>query len=487
MTTPRDWSLGLRTRIAASIVLLTVAASAGVGFASYRVQADDSTERFVLAADASFQSTINHLRTEEELYGEGRVAVLAEEMDRWAGVGWSAVDLGSPPVSWPPAEGEPSGGVYSATAGDPQHRDAPVPAELVREAVVGAAPAVQRDPHRSGWLLVAGEVTPGLVLVQHYGMHRLDVELSRLRHQLAAISAVVAFLATVAAILAANQVSRPLRTAAEAARRFGEGDLGTRLPVAGRDDLADLATAFNAMAERLSHSITDLRAKDEQQRRFVSDVTHDLRTPLASMVAAADSLNSMDGASRARAAELLAVQSRRLARLVEDLLEISRFDAGAVEVLREPVDLAELVGDAVALAAPDVDTSVRVVGDVLVTGDARRLHTIVRNLLTNAVTHGAEPVAVTVDGTDSGTVLVRVADSGPGVPEDLVPIVFDRFVRGDSSRRVTEGSGLGLSIAAQNTVAHGGHLAVHNAGGAVFTVTLPRGEPPPTSRGDDEA
>ena len=112
-------------------------------------------------------------------------------------------------------------------------------------------------------------------------------------------------------------------------------------------------------------------------------------------------------------------------------------------------------------------------GDVTVTADPRRIHTIVCNLLSNAFRHGASPITVTLDGTGD-EVIVRVADSGPGVPDELLPILFDRFTRGDRARQATDGSGLGLAIARENALVHKGSLTVHNDGGAVFTLTLPR-------------
>jgi two-component system sensor histidine kinase MtrB len=133
------------------------------------------------------------------------------------------------------------------------------------------------------------------------------------------------------------------------------------------------------------------------------------------------------------------------------------------------------VADAVALSASEDGIQVVVAGDASMTGDPRRLHTIVRNMVTNADRHGARPITITIDGTAVEQVRVAVADSGPGLPADLAPYVFDRFARGDHSRRKTEGSGLGLAIAYENAALHGGRLEVANSGGAVFTLTLPRG------------
>jgi two-component system sensor histidine kinase MtrB len=135
----------------------------------------------------------------------------------------------------------------------------------------------------------------------------------------------------------------------------------------------------------------------------------------------------------------------------------------------EPVDLRALLLDAVEASGGSAD----VIGDAIVPADPRRLHTVARNLLVNAVRHGAEPVTVTIDATGPDWVTVRFADSGCGVPADLMPVVFDRFVRGSRSRTAA-GSGLGLAIARENVLVHGGRLDVHNDGGAVFTLSLPR-------------
>jgi two-component system sensor histidine kinase MtrB len=222
------------------------------------------------------------------------------------------------------------------------------------------------------------------------------------------------------------------------------------------------------MARRLGESIEELRRKDEQQRQFVADVAHDLRTPMAVLIAASDGLSGPD---RDRSAELIASQSRRLSALVEDLLEMSRFDAGAAEFRPEPVDLRELCVDVVEMVAADIP--VRLVGDGVLVGDPRRLHTIVRNLVSNALHHGAPPITITIDGTVPSEVRVAVRDHGPGLPPALMPVVFDRFVRGDRSRR-SEGSGLGLAIAYENAVLHGGRIDVASPGGAEFTLVVPR-------------
>lgn len=203
-------------------------------------------------------------------------------------------------------------------------------------------------------------------------------------------------------------------------------------------------------------------------------LAHELRTPVAAIVAAADSLYSPEPAVRERSAVLLTTQCRQLARLVEDLLEMSRLDVGVLELWPEPVDLAAVVADAIELTAPGVDVTVRAVGDPVVRGEPRRLHTVVRNLLANAAYHGAEPIGVTIDGTRPAQLTITVKDSGPGIPEDLMPMVFDRFIRGDQTSHLTGGSGLGLAIAKENVRLHHGQIEAGNDAGAEFTVTLPR-------------
>ena len=249
---------------------------------------------------------------------------------------------------------------------------------------------------------------------------------------------------------------------------------------------AVLSTTLGVLAtrriQRQAHTdAAAARVRDQRQQRFVADVVHDLRTPLASMLAATDGLHSSDSGDRKRSAELLGIQARRLSTLVEDLLEISRFDAGAAELRPEIVDLQALVTDAVTLCAPDTEIAVSPTGDTSVHGDPRRLHTIVRNLVANALHHGAPPIAVTINGQVPHQVQVAVADSGPGLPTEQTPLIFDRFARGARARQDAAGSGLGLglAIASENAVLHGGRIEATSSQGAVFTLTVPRGIPIP--------
>ncbi|TVT19144.1 HAMP domain-containing histidine kinase [Amycolatopsis acidiphila] len=439
-----------------------------MAYAAYQLQSTDIRDRFIATARASFASDTAQARFVAQYVSGGSPADLVEGyMSREHGTTWCLFDLlpGSPPPM--------KAGAHYLVAG-PAARGGPppvdVPASLVDAALAAGGPAVNTTEPGAPYAIFAGATTPYVVLVEFHSLRGLQDELTKLRRNLELIALVVAALGVAGAIVAAKRIQRPVQAVGNAARQLGEGRLDTRVPVRGRDEVAELARSFNSMAQQVGDSIAELHAKDRQQRRFVADVAHDLRTPVAAMVAAVDGLDH--AATRERSTRLLGAQARRLARLVEDLLEMSRFDAGAVHLETEPVDLADLWADASELVGADI--GLRSTGDVTVNGDPRRLHTIARNLLTNALTHGAPPVTVDLDGSRPEEVTVRVADHGPGVPDDLLRLVFDRFVRGDRARTATQGSGLGLAIAQENARLHGGLLVAANASGAVFTLTLPR-------------
>lgn len=274
---------------------------------------------------------------------------------------------------------------------------------------------------------------------------------------------------------AAAAITRPIRRTTAAARRFGAGELDVRLPARGKTELADLGNAFNAMAAQLSDTMRDLHESQTLQQRFVADVSHELRTPLAAMIAADEGLDSVDEQARRRSIELVRGQTRRLGKLVDDLLEMSRFDAGQTSIDHERVDLAALAADVVHTVAPGENVRITRLGDTTAEVDVRRIHTVLRNLVANAFQHGQPPVDVVVDGRDLDAVTVSVADDGPGVPSDIVPTIFDRFVRADEAR-TSQGahSGLGLAIALENARLHGATLALSPTGRTAFTLHLPR-------------
>ncbi|WP_369032580.1 ATP-binding protein [Streptomyces adonidis] len=299
-------------------------------------------------------------------------------------------------------------------------------------------------------------------------------------------------LAVLLALLAARGVLRPVRELRRATRSIAEGHLDTRLAVNGSDELAALSHTFNETAAALEESVTELRRMEARARRFAADVSHELRTPLAAMSAVTDILDE-DAAhldpDTATAVRLISGETVKLARLVEDLMEISRFDAGAAGLHLDEIDLADSVRRTLASRAwlDTVETRLPPPGTLRGSLDPRRLDVIVANLVGNALRHGERPVRLHVYGwehaDDGRRAVIEVQDSGPGIPEDVLPHVFDRFYKSDTARTRTEGSGLGLAITAENVHLHGGTIQAANGphGGAVFTVELPlrQDEPPP--------
>ncbi|MFJ9180160.1 MtrAB system histidine kinase MtrB [Streptomyces sp. NPDC102360] len=286
--------------------------------------------------------------------------------------------------------------------------------------------------------------------------------------------------------LVVRQVVTPVRMAAGVAERLSAGRLQERMKVTGEDDIARLGEAFNKMAQNLYLKIQQLEDLSRMQRRFVSDVSHELRTPLTTVRMAADVIHEarvdFDPVT-ARSAELLADQLDRFESLLADLLEISRFDAGAAALEAEPIDLREVVRRVVGGAEPLAErkgTHIRVVGDdqpVVAEADARRVERVLRNLVVNAVEHGDGRDVVVRLAAAGGAVAVAVRDYGVGLKPGEATRVFSRFWRADPARaRTTGGTGLGLSIALEDARLHGGWLQAWGepGGGSQFRLTLPR-------------
>ncbi|MGW3078462.1 MULTISPECIES: MtrAB system histidine kinase MtrB [unclassified Kitasatospora] len=283
-----------------------------------------------------------------------------------------------------------------------------------------------------------------------------------------------------------RQVVTPVRMAAGISERLADGHLEERMKVTGTDDIARLGESFNRMANALQAQIRQLEELSRVQRRFVSDVSHELRTPLTTVRMAADliydSREDLDPMA-ARSAELLQGQLDRFESLLADLLEISRFDAGAAILDAEPVDLREIVARVVEAADPLAQakgSAVVIRGDgepVLAEVDSRRIERILRNLVVNALEHGEGRDVVVRLGSADGAVAVGVRDYGIGLKPGEASRVFHRFWRADPSRvRTTGGTGLGLSIAVEDAHLHGGWLQAWGepGGGSHFRLTLPR-------------
>ena len=281
-------------------------------------------------------------------------------------------------------------------------------------------------------------------------------------------------------------VVTPIRVAAATSARLASGDLGVRIPEKGEDVIATLARSFNGMADSLQSQIRELAALSEVQQRFVSDVSHELRTPLTTIRLAGDVLydhRSTFPPAVERTAELLHTQVERFELLLSDLLEISKYDAGSVQLETEPTNLVHLAEDAIdglrslGDSKGTVLTLVAPGGHLDADVDPRRIRRIMHNLIGNAIEHGeGKPIIVSVDSNESAVAL-SVRDYGMGMSQAEMAHVFDRFWRADPSRqRTIGGTGLGLSISLEDAVVHGGWLQVwsHPGAGSCFRLTLPR-------------
>ena len=297
--------------------------------------------------------------------------------------------------------------------------------------------------------------------------------------------ALVVLLAAIASLVT-RWVVLPVRHAAQAAQRLSAGHLEERMQVLGVDDLAALATSFNEMAASLQAKLAELEDLSSVQRQFVSDVSHELRTPLSTIKMAADLLfesrDELDAAG-GRSAELLQSQLERFEELLVDLLEISRYDAGAATLEADLVDVCDLVrrsaDDAQQLAERKGS---RIEFRLPATGcfaevDRRRVERILRNVLVNAVEHGEGKDVVVTAAMDSAAVAVSVRDYGVGLRPGEQQRVFERFWRADPARaRTSGGTGLGLAISLEDARLHGGWLQAwgERDKGSVFRLTLPR-------------
>ncbi len=292
-----------------------------------------------------------------------------------------------------------------------------------------------------------------------------------------------ALLAALAVSLAVTQVlahgmTSPLRQMTAAARAMARGDYSRRVRASSRDEIGELAVAFNQMA-------ADLEAVDQQRRELIANVSHELRTPITALQAVLE--NVVDGVAEPDPATLRTAlsQTERLGRLVAELLDLSRLDGGAVTLTTASFAVRPFLEDAVRQAAV-ADRSVVTAVDVqpaglTVVADQARLHQVVANLLDNAVRHGPLGGRISVCAralNTGGGLVLDVADEGPGIPPAERGHVFERFTRGGNSH--DGGTGLGLAIARWAVDLHGGTIAVVDAEpGCRIRVTLPPAEPPP--------
>ncbi|MBV9450271.1 MAG: HAMP domain-containing histidine kinase [Streptosporangiaceae bacterium] len=327
-----------------------------------------------------------------------------------------------------------------------------------------------------GWLRNLVHTLPGQPAphpIRHTALVFFGVEAGLLLAMIAAL-----------AITASRRVLLPVRRLAHAATRMSGGDLSVRIEPQRVDELAQLVTSFNGMASALEDKVGELERMAAHARQFAGDVSHELRTPLTAMTAVTDILHEHPELTgdAAAAAGLVRQEVLHLNRLVEDLIEISRFDAGTARLVTDEIDVANAVGQCLR-ARGWFNVGTDVAAGLTARLDRRRFDVVLANLVGNALRHGGPPVTVRVGirpgGAGDEQLAMEVRDHGHGLPSAAIPYVFDRFYKADTARARSEGSGLGLAIAWENARLHGGHIhaANHPDGGAVFTVSLPLNAP----------
>ena len=349
-------------------------------------------------------------------------------------------------------------------------------------------------------LTIAGSARPGVIvgapieiplagtyeLYLVYDLQREQQTLDLVQNTLAVGGIVLLVIIGLVSFFVTSRIVGPVRVAANVSEKIAAGSLDERLPEKGQDVLAQLARSFNAMAQSLQSQINKYASISKVQQRFVSDVSHELRTPLTTIKLASELIYDNRGELSdplKRSAEAMNNQIDRFEELLEDLLEISRYDAGAVAGDFEKQNLVSVVNRAVSGLEPlahkkkceiRVETSSELIEAEF---DARRIERLLRNLLANAVEHGeGKPIDVAI-GASSNAVAVSVTDHGVGMTRAQLDRVFDRFWRADPARkRTTGGTGLGLSISLEDANLHNGWLQVWAKPneGASFRLTLPR-------------
>lgn len=366
--------------------------------------------------------------------------------------------------------------------------DLPVIPTYMRPAVTSGAMTWKRSSDRGNPFVVVS--TKVSVLLPNGQAYNTDLEIYSARQlhaeqqtidQLALRAGLTGgaslIIAVLLALLAARGVLRPVRELGAAAHQLGTGELATRVPVRGSDELSSVAETFNHMAGELERYVSELRRLEADARRFVADVSHELRTPLTAMTAVTDVLDEEAPhlpTDARQAAHLISGETRALTRLVNDLIEVSGFDSGTAALAIDDVDIASAIHATLRARAwtdiVETDLRPRIIASV----DPRRLDVIVANLVGNGLKHGEPPVTIRLRG-DQSWFTIEVTDHGGGLDPDVLPRVFDRFYKADSARARSEGSGLGLAIARENARLHRGDLTAANSpgGGARFTARIP--------------
>lgn len=333
-------------------------------------------------------------------------------------------------------------------------------------------------------LIVTGIPIPDTAAAYYEAAATDDVEdvLNTLGIIVLGVGAAAILLSAALGSWASRRALTPLGEVRLAAESLAAGELDTRLDPPADADLASLTASFNGMARSLEDRI-------ERDARFASEVSHELRSPLMTLNASVEVLNNNRDSMTERnqiALDLLTDDVTRFTALVEDLLEISRYDVGSASLRAEPIDLVEFVRQSVDRSPYEVVIDVGALQYLVVAGDKRRLAQVVANLVDNAAKYGAGDTCVVV-GHEDDFAIIAVEDEGPGVPEAERGVIFDRFSRGSAGGRRGHGtgSGLGLALVAEHVGLHGGEVWVDDRRdgreGARFTVRIPIGDIP-----DDE-
>lgn len=352
--------------------------------------------------------------------------------------------------------------------------DLPAPYGSATPAEDGGA-GVDLEIRGKRFLLVPSEASfsDGTVLYL-FPLEPLLTSLERMAGILWRLWVIVVVLAALVGNLLARRVLRPVARASAAARSLAEGLLDTRLPVERQDEFGAWAISFNQMADALQEKISALEEARERERRFTSDVSHELRTPLTALVSSASLVEQRvheipEGLRWPL--ERLIEQIRRVRRLLEELMEISRLDAGGEDLHFDEIEVLSFVR--ALLEQHGWDERLDLTGQAtFFRTDRRRLERVLANIIQNAIEHGRAPLRINV-GRDADEVVIAVADSGPGIDADALTHLFDRFYKADPARG--GGSGLGLSIASRNARLLGGGIEVTSrvGVGTTFAVRLP--------------
>ncbi len=455
-------------------------------------ETDAARERLGSAGSTDFDPATQLRQLVESLLARGKVR------------GFAVVVLGpfDPDAPDSPSDGASTTGIRATPGISPESVPARLQQRIVRSDT--SAWTFTRLLHREG---AAGEDRPAVAVGSRvvlpsdggtYGLYYLfsmeeeQRTLNLVRRSLLTSGIVLLALVGGVVLLVTRQVIGPVRLVRRVAERIASGRLGERMQVHGEDDIARLSTSFNQMADALQQQIRQLVELSSTQRQFVADVSHELRTPLTTVRMAGDVLYDARGdfeSMSSRAAELLQTELDRFENLLTDLLEISRFDAGAAGLELAEVNLSDVARRTVDRALPvarerGVDVVVDAPAPCVAEVDARRIERVLRNLVTNAIDHvdvrsnarRDRRVVVRVAGSATA-VAVSVRDHGVGLEPSQVNMVFNRFWRADPARdRSTGGTGLGLAISLEDAQLHGGWLQVWGepGQGALFRLTVPR-------------